>query len=359
MFTAEEFVDALASIVEVMVVCPTRLAYSGLQRCAPQSGGAHVNVAIWKDALGGDVNVIELMRGEEIREFMMRHLDAYIGAGSLCLLVYSAVFTRGLDRVKEDIKESDNEATLVVGPFWLCTCELLLLLIAGRASGSIRAYGDDGKKISLPPCQVGLLSYSEVETGVPIADELKSPVCPIWILHGGDHFTLLFSASRQVCPFDCRVAAVVNVSFQHPPTEPESWFALYFWNGLPPGRSFQELRVFSESGPAGPAPDKLKRKWYKPRPGEIDEIIQAHPGDREKSDYYSRWRFEVILAVDDPDVKGKPRPPEMEKDYPILELVPGALDEEWRCASCYRTRYKTMCFGLNEVCVYFSLLLRF
>jgi hypothetical protein len=43
--------------------------------------------------------------------------------------------------------------------------------------------------------------------------------------------------------------------------------------------------------------------FVQPRPGEIDEVIQAHVGDREKTDYYSRWRFEVILAVDDPEVK--------------------------------------------------------
>jgi len=242
--------------------------------------------------------------------------------------VYSAVFSRGLDRVREDLKTADNEASLVVGPFWLCTSELLMLLITGTA-GNVGAYGHDGKKVHLPPCRVGLLSASEVETGIPLADSLKNPVFPIWIIHGGDHFTLLFGE-------------------QHPPERPDSWFNLFFWNALPPGRTFQELRIYSESGPCGPAPEKLKRKWYKPRPGEIDEISQAHPGDREKTQYYSKWRFEVILAVDDPEVKGKIRPVEQAKDFPVLELEPIPDDEEWRCASCYRTRYKTMCFGLNK-----------
>lgn len=130
------------------------------------------------------------------------------------------------------------------------------------------------------------------------------------------------------------------------------------------GRTFQELRVYSETGPCGPAPEKLKRKWFKPRPGEIDEVIQveqqilslflshsfrqAHAGDREKSDYYSRWRFEVILAVDDPDVRGKVRPVEEEANFPIFQLGDPPRDQEWRCASCYRTRFKTMCFGLNK-----------
>ncbi len=219
---------------------------------------------------------------------MMENLQAFIGAGSLCLLVYSAVFSRGVDKVREDVKTADNEASLVVAPFWLCTSELLMLLITGAANGSVGAYGHDGKKIYLPPCQVGLLSMSEVDTGIVVADALKNPIYPIWILHGGDHFTLLFGE-------------------RHPPIEPDSWFMLYFWNALPPGRSFQELRIHSDSGPIGPAPEKFKRKWFKPRPGEIDEVIQAHSADRERTQYYSQWRFEVILAVEDPDVKVRKR----------------------------------------------------
>jgi hypothetical protein len=76
-------------------------------------------------------------------------------------------------------------------------------------------------------------------------------------------------------------------------------------------------------------------------------VIQANPKDREKTEYYSRWRFEVTLAIDDPTVKGKLRPKEMEADFPIFSLgdLPPA---EWRCASCYRNRYKTCIFGMNE-----------
>jgi hypothetical protein len=106
--------------------------------------------------------------------------------------------------------------------------------------------------------KVGLLSFAEVETGIPICDELKSPVNPVWIVHGGDHFTLLMAE-------------------KHPPADPDVWFELMFWNALPPGRTFQTLKVYSETGPCPPAPNKLKRKWFKPRAGEIDEVIQAHP----------------------------------------------------------------------------------
>lgn len=46
-------------------------------------------------------------------------------------------------------------------------------------------------------------------------------------------------------------------------------------------------------------------------------------------------------------MKGEPRPKEDQEDYPQYELTEEPK-EEWRCASCYRTRYKTMCFGLND-----------
>jgi hypothetical protein len=57
----------------------------------------------------------------------------------------------------------------------------------------------------------------------------------------------------------------------------------------------------------------------------------------------------VILAVDDPTVSGAVRPEEMREQYPTFgEYLLTTPDGGWRCASCYRTRFKTMCFGLNE-----------
>jgi hypothetical protein len=55
---------------------------------------------------------------------MLDNLALFIGRGSLCLLVYSAVFSRGVDRVKRELVEGDSEGSLVVGPFWLCTSEV-------------------------------------------------------------------------------------------------------------------------------------------------------------------------------------------------------------------------------------------
>ena len=173
------------------------------------------------------------------------------------MIVYSAVFTRGVDRVRKELVDGDSEGSLVVGSFWLCTSELVMLLITGQANGAVGAYNDAGKKIHLPRCQVGLLSFAEAETGVLLADELKSPEYPVWLIHGGDHFTLLFANQHPTPPF-----------------VPDAWFELFFWNALPPNRTFQRLKICADSL-CPPAPEKLKRKFYKPRPGEIDEIIQG------------------------------------------------------------------------------------
>ena len=312
-FSAEEMVDSLCYIVE---------------QCTDED---FIELPLWK-GIGPDVELTRLQKGQEAREWMLEHDDSYFHVGSIVLLIYACVFTRGVEKIKADLVEADNEPSLVVGPFWQCSFELMLLLMFGKAHGisNLYAYSSEGKLQNLPPSRVGMLMMSETETGVPVCDSLKTPIDPIWILHGGDHFTIVFSD-------------------EYPLNEPDACFQLAFWNGLPPGQGFQELKVFSEKGAIGPAPEKRKVKWFKPRVGEIDELIQAHPGDREKTDYYSQWRFEVLLAVNDPEVKGKPRPPEQFDSHPIYALEEPLTDVAWRCATCYRGRFKTMCFGLNEI----------
>jgi len=181
---------------------------------------------------------------------------------------------------------------------------------------------------------IGLLSYVEIETGIPLADELKLPEAPVFILHGGDHFTILFSAEKF-------------------PTDPGSEFTVYHWNGLPPaGPRMCTLKINAVKGSVGPAPETYKETFYKPEIGEIDDVVQAHTADKQATPQkWMTWRFEVVLAVDDPDVKGALRPPDVpsQPKFEFQNYRPSDMENSpWRCACCYAGRYKTMCFGQNS-----------
>jgi hypothetical protein len=43
------------------------------------------------------------------------------------------------------------------------------------------------------PSGIGIISPSVDEIGIPLHENFISPKYPVWIVHGGDHFSLLFS----------------------------------------------------------------------------------------------------------------------------------------------------------------------
>ena len=43
---------------------------------------------------------------------------------------------------------------------------------------------------------IGMLSNQVIESKIPINQGLLTPEKPVWILHGGDHFTVAFSMSH-------------------------------------------------------------------------------------------------------------------------------------------------------------------
>jgi len=261
-------------------------------------------------------------------------IDSFKGKGGVVLFLYSVVLTRGVQQIKVDLAKDGSQPPLVVGPNWLCTSDLVSLMLVGEAKGNVSAYSPvDASKIKFPKTVggVGLLSYAEIEAGVPIADELKFPESPVFILHGGDHFTILFADKF--------------------PTDAGSEFACYHWNGLPPaGPRMCALTIKATMGSVRPAPEKHKETFYKTEPGEIDDVVQAHPDDKlARPKQWTTWRFEVVLAVEDPDVQGVPRPPDVpaQPKFSLSDFTQSDMTMPWRCASCYSTRFKTMCFGQN------------
>jgi len=249
------------------------------------------------------------------------------------LLCYSAVLTRGLDRVRAEVALDGGSAPLVAGPHALCTTELMSLLMQGVARGNVCAYGNDGVKVAWRSRgDVGLISRDELDMGRPLADELKGPGRPVYVLHGGDHFTLLWAPGMGAG------ASEGKVDFVH-------------WNGLPPHRALARLRLHNCSlDPPPPAPPQFVPSHWRIKLGEVESIVQARPADKQARP--GCWRthaYELALAtqaVVDEDASEE-RPADMKQPPRFEQGPPPGEGEAWRCASCYQTRFKTMCFGEN------------
>ena len=109
--------------------------------------------------------------------------------------------------------------------------------------------------------------------------------------HGGDHFTILFAASASAG------AAAAD-------PQPDEPFVLHHWNGLPPhGPRMATLTITAPAGVAEEVEEGEREDSFKPPvPGEIENIVQAVEADKkERPDMFETWRYEVVLAVPDPD----------------------------------------------------------
>ena len=229
-------------------------------------------------------------------------------------------------------------SSLVEGRNWLCSSDLMCLLFTGtiQSSGSFGAYNAITKQkttfyepSSGSSSRIGILSMMEIDEKIPVADDLKFVDSDVWILHTGDHFVTM---RRRRNPND-----ETSLSFE-------------VYDGLQPNGPITKL--FELSGiinVADKAPDTHTETFRKKRVGQSDDIVQANkkPSDAATaSPNYKEWLFEVVPAIDDPDVQGPydEDPDEPVYDYQTLEVP----TNNWRCATCYSNRFKTMNFGLNE-----------
>lgn len=308
-----------------------------LARCAEGRSGAVV--AVWAEGqAGGELLETEVEASEDVlMATLLSHAASFRGPGGVLLLCYSAVLSRGLERVREDIRQDGGSPPLVQGPHALCTTELFNLLTAGTARGNVCAYGADGQKVSWRPrTALGLLSRDELDMGRPLADELKGPSQPVFVLHGGDHFTLLWRPKKPAGQEGNDSGAV-------------DWL---HWNGLPPSRRLVRLRLRKcplEPAPCAP-PQHVNSHW-RIELGEVESIVQAKPADKQARP--GCWRthsYELALAtkgVVEEDRNSTPRPEHVAAPVRFEQGESPGEGVAWRCASCYQTRFQTMCFGEN------------
>eukprot|EP00039_Didymoeca_costata_P020301 m.340788 g.340788 ORF g.340788 m.340788 type:complete len:543 (+) comp19533_c0_seq1:21-1649(+) len=297
---------------------------------------------------------------DSLEDTVVKMIDHYTQPGGLILIIYSCVLTRGVDTIIKDIRSAGGEPPLILPPVAFCSSELLSLLLKGNANGNLGAYGPTGgTKVSFyskddEHLSIGMLSMAELDGGgVPLADDLKSPDAPFWIIHGGSHFTIMFLDPSNE-KLDLPVLTDEN---RHMDISPKA-IKLLHWNGLPPGGPRMTSLQLTATYVCGPAPTNHRQGvgvFYKPivnHPdgSEIDSIVQAHATDKTKyPGKWDEWRYEVVLAQEEEGVEGEERP----KDKPLPSLYKLPVEgpspgEPWRCAACYATRFKTMNFGQND-----------
>ena len=125
---------------------------------------------------------------------------------------------------------------------------------------------------------------------------------------------------------------------------------------LPPNRQLAWLRVRSCGGdaaaPAPAAPEKHTPTHWRLTVGEVESIVQASPEDKKRLP--GAWRehkYEIALVtqkVAEEDSASPERPPDVPPPLRLEQGPKPAPGAAWRCASCYNTRFSTMCFGENS-----------
>ncbi|GMI22427.1 hypothetical protein TeGR_g13341 [Tetraparma gracilis] len=283
-----------------------------------------------------DEAMLVVFEGDDVSKYsVVAFPEAYNAEGAcdfssplgLMKLLLSLVETRGVEQVKaESATFGDTSQPMVSGPFSLCGTELINLILLGSADGNVAAYASvgGGKVPAREDVEVGILTNEE--EGVPVADHFKAPKNNVWVVHGGDHFTMLFEGAGG---------------------------SMFLYNGLQPNRALHSLTMIAGDwgSPAPVAPAEHTPTQYRMEVGCVESIVQAHPDDKkENPTAWRRRRFELCLVNEDMvrvDKATAERPEGVAKgDSYDLGAAP-VVASRWRCVSCYKDRFTTYCFGEN------------
>lgn len=164
--------------------------------------------------------------------FLDQHIEQFESEVLGCLLlVISAVLSRSIEKVKEDM---DVPTTTLIGAHGYCTQELVNLLLCGQAVSNVFDHDmelDSGNdNITLLKgiknhSEIGFLSLFEHYNICKVGSYLKTPRFPIWVVCSESHFSVLFGLQRELL------------------TSPENdqEFDLYYYDGL--SHQQEEIRL--------------------------------------------------------------------------------------------------------------------
>ncbi|XP_067014297.1 inactive ubiquitin carboxyl-terminal hydrolase MINDY-4B isoform X2 [Anabrus simplex] len=168
----------------------------------------HPNQIYCPDGVTEKLQIFEVTSLEDLQIVIKRYLylfQAECGPGAL-LLLYSAVLTRGLDKVVADM---DQAQTSLIGAAEEGSACVVMLLLTGRATPYLHngvLYVGDEEHYALPRWgvlsrgEVGLLLWDEAreDDAAQPGSRLKTPSLPVWVASGAGHFGLLFSTNREL-----------------------------------------------------------------------------------------------------------------------------------------------------------------
>ncbi|XP_032428728.1 probable ubiquitin carboxyl-terminal hydrolase MINDY-4 [Xiphophorus hellerii] len=142
---------------------------------------------------------------KDLQVILEQHIEQYeMGMFGCVLLVISAVLSRSIEKVREDM---DLHTTPLIGAHGYCTQELVNLLLCGRAVSNVfdndieLDSGNDNMTLLKgikDQCQIGLLSLFEHYNICKVGAYLKSPSYPIWVVCSESHFSVLFGLQREL-----------------------------------------------------------------------------------------------------------------------------------------------------------------
>eukprot|EP00048_Salpingoeca_helianthica_P023451 m.24419 g.24419 ORF g.24419 m.24419 type:complete len:815 (+) comp8687_c0_seq1:117-2561(+) len=116
-----------------------------------------------------------------------RHISLFCGKGGLVVLLLSLVASRGVEAVRTDF---GSDIAAMVGEDSCGEQALVNLCLAGRACNEVDSDRWRGGWVA----PAGFLTVEQQYTPAPL---FVSPPAAVWVLHGGGHYTVLWSPELQ------------------------------------------------------------------------------------------------------------------------------------------------------------------
>ncbi|XP_041745692.1 probable ubiquitin carboxyl-terminal hydrolase MINDY-4 isoform X1 [Coregonus clupeaformis] len=140
---------------------------------------------------------------KDLQLLVEQHIQQFeSGALGCILLTISAILSRSIDRVREDM---DVPTTTLIGAHGYCTQELVNLLLCGQAvsnvfNNNMELDSGNGNLTLLKGIRgrsdIGLLSLFEHYNICKVGSNLKTPKFPIWVVCSESHFSVLFGVQE-------------------------------------------------------------------------------------------------------------------------------------------------------------------
>lgn len=171
---------------------------------------------------------------EDLLAFLKQNVHHFMtdGTGGVILTLYSVIFSRYIDQVREDMDEPTGK---LMGAHGYCTQDMVNLYLTGKANSNvfndkIELDSGTGSDVTILKgvtgrSNIGLLSLFEHYKSCQVGTYLKTPKYPIWVVCSESHFSVLFSIKKELIS-DWKA---------------ERRFDLYYYDGL--ARQQEEIKL--------------------------------------------------------------------------------------------------------------------